>query len=181
MMKNVKDVNCHSHISLPWITATQRQVPFTLNPHALCLAPFFSVYVIHFSSIMARRSKKAAISDGDPKKPGPSGNFQGLRLQFLEGELDTFLSRVSTKSTPAYWPELFSEYWKRVQWHLELSVETDLDMFENASVPIDEGLNAEDEELKSKIFKVTHKVNISKLKPLIGCLLQLTASVSNLG
>jgi hypothetical protein len=82
---------------------------------------------------------------------------------------------------PAYWPKLFSEYWKRVQWHLGLSVETDLNMFKNASVPIDEDLNAEDKELKSKIFKVTHKVNILKLKLLIDCLLQLTASVSNLG
>src|SRR5882724_4370798 len=111
---------------------------------------------------MTRQHKKKA-DDNKSKKPRPSGNFHGLRLQYLESELDTFLSRVRTKSMPAYWPELFSGYWKRIQWCLKLSVETDLDMFENASVPLDEDLSPEDEKSKNNIFKVTHSVSISKL------------------
>ena len=113
-------------------------------------------------SIMPRQHKKK-VDDDKSKKPRPSGNFHGLCLRYLESELDTFLSRVRTKSTLAYWPELFSGYWKRIQWHLKLSVETDLDMFENASVPFDEDLSPEDEKSKNDIFKVTHSVSISKL------------------
>jgi len=105
---------------------------------------------------MAR--KKKAVSNDDPKKPGPSGNFQGLCLQYLESQLDTFHSRVSVKSTPTYWPELYSSYWQRVQWCLDLSVETDHEMFENASVPIDEHLSPEDETLKKEILQSTNKV-----------------------
>jgi len=129
---------------------------------------------------MPRQRKKKA-DDNESKKPGPSGNFHSLRLWYLESELDTFLSRVRTKSTPAYWPELFSGYWKRIQWCLKLSVETDLDMFENASVPFDEDLSPEDEKSKNDIFKVTHSVSISKLNRSIYRSFQLTTSVSKLG
>jgi len=112
---------------------------------------------------MAHKSKKTVAA----KKPGPSGNFHGLRLQFLESEIDNFLSRVRTKSTPAYWPELFSAYWRRVQWRLDLSVETDAEMFEKACVPIDEDLSLEDEVLKKEILKLTHGVSQRKSRILI--------------
>jgi len=114
-----------------------------------------------------KSKKKMAASDNDPKRPGPTGNFQGLRLQYLESQVDTFLSRVQEKSTPSYWPELFSGYWMRVQWRLDLSVETDRGMFETASVPIDDDLSAEDEALKKSTLESTHKVSKLTLKRLI--------------
>ena len=107
----------------------------------------------------SKSKKKTAASGDDPKKPGPTGNFQGLRLQYLESQVDTFLSRVQAKSTPSYWPELFSGYWMRVQWRLDLSVETDRGMFETASVLIDDDLSAEDEALKKSTLESTHKVS----------------------
>src|SRR5882724_4864446 len=110
---------------------------------------------------MPRQCKKK-VDDDESKKPGPSSNFHSLRLWYLESKLDTFLSRVRTKSMLAYWPKLFSGYWKHIQWHLKLSVETDLDMFENASVPFDKDLSPEHEKPKNDIFKVTHSVSISK-------------------
>jgi hypothetical protein len=114
---------------------------------------------------MARKPKRnAAASKDNPKKPGPSGNFQGLRLQYLQSELDTFLSRVQTKSTPAYWPKLFAGYWKRVQWRFDLSVETDREMFKNTSVPIDNELSAVDEVLKKETLKSMHMIRKLTLK-----------------
>jgi len=80
---------------------------------------------------MASKSNKTVAA----KKPGPSGNFHGLRLQFLKSEIDNFLSRVRTKLTLAYWPELSSVYWRRGQWRLDLSVEMDAEMFHQSVWP----------------------------------------------
>src|SRR5882724_8259631 len=129
---------------------------------------------------MTRQHKKKA-DDNKSKKPRPSGNFHGLRLWYLESELDTFLSRVRMKSMPAYWPKLFSGYWKHIRWCLKLSVKTDLDMFENASLLFDEDLSPGDEKSKNDIFKVIHSISISKLNQSIYCSFQLTTSISKLG
>ncbi|KIM85953.1 hypothetical protein PILCRDRAFT_5052 [Piloderma croceum F 1598] len=107
---------------------------------------------------MAKKKMAQAAGDGTPKRPGPRGNFHGLRLKFLESKLPTFFDKVSARKTHNWWPVIHAEYWSRISWRVPLDQEVDSTMFDDASVPIeiDEDLSEEDKQMKTEVMK---KVN----------------------
>jgi hypothetical protein len=148
--------------------------PTRLSASLTTRLPFLSVLVSGQSFLviytwfgtMSRRGKnKAAAASTESKgRPGPKGNFQGFRLEYMESIFPTYLQRVREGTTKSYWAVLVAEagYWARFNWrHSDIKEEFDEDTFRNASVlpDIDGELSAKEEQEKAQVMMKTNKVH----------------------
>jgi hypothetical protein len=110
---------------------------------------------------MAKKKTAQTADGGKPKRPGPKGNFHGLRLEFLESKLPTFLDKVADKKTQEWWPVLHAEYWRRISWRVPADQDIDPELFKNASVPMDddEDLTKEEQQTKRAVMAKTNPVS----------------------
>lgn len=127
-----------------------------LWPLQLFFLFFYSVWFA-MSSVSQKCAAKSAGTN--KKKPGPSGNFTGFRLEFLLGKFEEYKETVANKKTRLWWEPLLTEFWTRVEWRKPLNEETDVEHFINASVPQDDELTMSKDELSDKaetVKTVTH-------------------------
>jgi hypothetical protein len=103
------------------------------------------------------KSRKKCV-DAPKATPGPKGQYQGLRLQYLESRYNAYERAIALKTTREFWPEVCLGYWKRVEWRKRLNEETDPEHFANASVPEDHALTTEEQLDKANVISSTNKV-----------------------
>jgi hypothetical protein len=90
------------------------------------------------------------------KKPGNKGDFQGLRLQFLEGQLNDYLAASKVGQTRLWWPKLMKSYWEKFHWRLDLTQEP----VAGDVWPPDSLLSAADVLKKTKTMEDTKSVSL---------------------
>lgn len=117
------------------------------------------------------KKKSASDSSAPPKRPGPVGNFTGLRLDFLMLMLPVFLQKSKDGKTPGWWPTLYTEWWKRFEWRLKLEDPGDPnpDLYHNASVTVDNDEDLSEADLGAKKLEMTSTNQVSLLCTTLQC------------
>jgi hypothetical protein len=106
------------------------------------------------------KKKNPATGNGPKRKPGPEGNFHGLRLEYLTSHLAGYQKAVIDKTTRDFWQPVLSGYWQRVEWRKSLDEETDGDAFRDASLTAEEVLSEEDTTKKAETISKVNSVCI---------------------